>query len=213
MIPSIVLNLDRCPERLSWFFEQANKIGLNVKKVAATDVNNPNIRHYIDEIISDKSPLSKSEIACLMTHRDVWQGLLNSDQEAIAIFEDDVCLGFDLINLLDKELPSINFDLIRLETYLTRVSLSRRIYSTIGKVQLRKLLTTAYGSAAYVISKRAARYFLEYTDKFQHPVDLALFGITSLKQNKICVLHAVPAVCVQQDRTAPPLFNSDHGFS
>lgn len=196
-LPAVVINLDRHPERLAFFMAQAARAGLRAERIAAVDARAPQAQPLIRTARAAGSPLSDSEIACLISHRKAWQLLLQSAHPWLAIFEDDAHLAEGMANWLKPQQLPAGTDLIKLEAYAEKVVLARRSAGRLGHRQLRPLLSQSYGSAGYVISRRCAGWLLDATADYPAPVDHVLFGERPLLPAHTVALQLVPAACVQ----------------
>jgi glycosyl transferase family 25 len=197
MIQSVVINLKRHHDRLSWFMENALKVNLTVERIDAVDVHDQSVQTQIDEFMQIESALSRAEAACFLSHRKAWERLLDSQEPYIAVFEDDVHLSKDISNLLSPELVPEGIGLIKLEYPLHRVAYVHKAYAKIMGRKLHRLLTNAYGAAGYIVSRECAKRLLELSATFREPVDVFLFDQESPLWQEFSVLQVVPAACIQ----------------
>jgi glycosyl transferase, family 25 len=213
MIQAVVINLKRHQDRLAWFLNNARKVNLSVERIDAVDVHDKAMQLQIDDFLQTDSVLSRAEAACFLSHRNVWKKLVDSQEKFVAVFEDDVHLSMDVSQLLMPNLVPEGVGLIKLEYPLQRVSYVQKRYATYLGRNLHRLLTNAYGSAGYIISRDCARYALEVTKTYNRPVDCFLFNPESVLWDKYHVLQVVPAICIQDDvfsrmNKSPTLFES-----
>lgn len=199
MIQAVVINLARHQDRLAWFMDNARQVNLPVERIDAVDVHDESVRSQFDDFMQIESALSRAEAACFLSHRKVWERLVSSQERYLAVFEDDVHLSQDISQLLIPNLIPEGVGLIKLEYPLQRVSYVQNRYATFSGRNLHRLLTNAYGSAGYIISRDCARYALEVTKIYNKPVDAFLFNPESVLWKKFPALQVVPAVCIQDD--------------
>lgn len=113
--------------------------------------------------------LSKSEIACGMSHITLWRLLLNDrDSDAYVIFEDDISIKQNIPELLETtDFTEINM----LRLYGGRVGKSITTQKLEAEMSVAKLAQGPVTTAAYVITKQAANKLIPYCSTFQAPID------------------------------------------
>lgn len=201
-IPALVINLDRHPDRLGWFIENAQQRGLAVERIRAIDGIAPENLIKLEALRAPNAQLGRGELACIASHRLAWQWLLESEHPFAAVFEDDVHLSEDIANVLQQDLVPAGFDLIKLEVPTGKVSFAMRAQAVYAHRGLHRLLTRAYCSGAYVISRRCAKRLLELTTQCEQPVDVILFDDTSEVWQTFPILQLIPAPCIQDANLA-----------
>lgn len=159
--------------------------------------------HKIDEFINknsiklSSSHLSEGEIACYLSHFDLWQQVVDKNLEYIAIFEDDIYLAKDASALLTELnwLPK-NFDAIKLETMNERVFIHKTI-ELVNNRYLAKMQSRHMGGAGYIVSRKGASKLISktFTDGITAPVDHLIFDW--LIHNEKQVFQLTPAICIQ----------------
>ena len=122
-IPIFLINLDSRSDRLE---KMTSRLGnLSFTRIAA--INGQNLKEQ--DIISPitKYKMAKNEIACILSHRLVWEKIVAENIPYACILEDDVVLSDSFSDFIKNSnwLPS-NFDVIKIESYLSRIFLSRR---------------------------------------------------------------------------------------
>lgn len=197
-IQAVVLNVERHAHRLSWFFDQAKRIGLSVERLAALDASKEDVRAAI-RAVAPNSRLSMGELACMMGHMKAWESLLASNESHLAVFEDDAHLADDLPDLLRLVCVPKGIGLIKLEAYRDKVAIARKPIGFFGGRALHKLLGRSYGSAGYIVSRECAEWLLDEARRFAEPVDHVLFGHEAIVKKRFTVVQVVPAACIQDD--------------
>ena len=105
--------------------------------------------------------LDRSSLACLMSHLAVLRHLVKSDEDMLAVFEDDARLHPDLPKVLAAlEGKAARFDVVKLQ----RRNMTRPYFPvyqpllpyTLGRVQF-----DDFGSDGYVMTRHAAAHLLE----------------------------------------------------
>lgn len=182
-----LINLDRSPERLT---EMTRRLaGIDFIRFPAVE----------GMALPDQSgPLSKGEVACLMSHRSVWSALLASDASCACILEDDALLGDGFRDFVaSSEWLPATFDLIKLETFPGPCLLGEAESRYRGR-SVHRLRSAHLGSAAYIISRAGAEKALATVQAFDAPVDVAIFGKVAARG--LATYQVVPALC----RQSPP---------
>jgi glycosyl transferase family 25 len=115
--------------------------------------------------------LTLGELGCYFSHRRLWQQLIDSDDDAYVILEDDMILeaGFKVtVEALMRR--GIEFDVVRLGPNVPRMR--RHRYANLGDGRIVYWTkSTAWGTGAYTITKDAARALLQSTQTFWGAVD------------------------------------------
>jgi glycosyl transferase family 25 len=145
-------------------------------------------------------PLRPTELACTHSHLRVWRTMLRQDYPAVAVFEDDAVLGGPLARFLAH--PDLErdgwYDLIRLETRQRPHHLGTASQSIEG-VALRRLMSTARGTAGYIIHRRAAERLINSEDLARLAIDQVLTGSEGNFVYVGNVLHAIPGLVRPSD--------------
>lgn len=214
---SFVINLDRCPERLACFDEQAENVGIEFTRLRAIDarelppgmVNDPKWKSF------QFQPIDLGNLGLLLSHRQAWQELVESDLPHATIFEDDVRLGTNIRTVFDGiDKRDYHFDILKLETTLRRVVCSEHSESLAPWNEMRTLLSWHGGTAGYVISRNAAERLLSRWETMNDIIDLTLFHPESRSAAGLEIKQLVPAVCIQSqflDANSLPVFASTLG--
>ncbi|MCW8109954.1 glycosyltransferase family 25 protein [Alteromonas ponticola] len=124
--PCFVINLDRSPERLTEMTQQFSKQAIQFQRISAVDGGT--ISHtLIDQFYSKSSPLkyhkqlNNGEICCYLSHRKVWQKMVDENIPVAIILEDDVEIVGDL-NAVGNTLVAMpkDWDYIKLTEHTRR---------------------------------------------------------------------------------------------
>lgn len=188
----VVINLDRSPDRLAMFREQAERLGIAFERLPAIDAETVRTKH---------GDLTKYEIACFESHRLAWKSLVDSGESGLAVFEDDVWLAQPIASLLAMASFPPDIDLIKLETFAEPVRISPKAVPLQG-FALHRLQTLHWGSAGYILSRHAAIQLLARTEAFQQPIDMLIFDPEGAVSREMRILQVVPALCIQEHLAA-----------
>jgi glycosyl transferase, family 25 len=198
-----LINLDRSHERLARFQSLASTVGFEFIRIPAVDgralndaelarFRNPDPRFY---------QLGPGEIGCFLSHRRAWEKIIESGLEWGTVFEDDVHIGADALSIL-RDLSWIpdDADLVKLETTLRPVTLSKELQGTPAKNRyLRRLWSRHGGTAGYVISRQCCIRLLADSRTVHDPLDQYMFNPVSQIFKHLHILQLAPALCVQDE--------------
>jgi glycosyl transferase family 25 len=191
LIQVYVINLKRSADRRAWMQSELGRVGVGAEFLAAADG-----RRFQARCNAKNGLLSKQEVALVISHRRAWRKLLSSGAAHAVVLEDDVHLGAGFADFLAVDFSRYAFDAIKLETWNSRVWISRR-GKPIGRRRLHRLGYEHFGAAAYVVSRAGAHKLLSATRPIVEPVDVTLFGGPALFSKQISVLQLVPAIAIQ----------------
>ncbi len=197
-----LINLDRSPERLHFFEEQTQEVGIEFERISAVDG-----RLLSDEELAaavmptyEFQPLNAGEIGVFLSHKRAWERLVASREPYAVVFEDDVVLSPSLradFEAIDTVQPA--FDIIKLESTLRSVVCGRQATPLTSASGLQPLLTWHGGAAGYVISSDCAKRLLQQRRQLADPVDQVLFNPMSSISSQLEIHQLIPAACVQKD--------------
>ena len=143
-------------------------------------------------------PWAPGELACLLSHYEVWRLIAEGPDEFGMVLEDDLLVDPRLKKVLEGEagIPP-DADVVKLETGSQMVTLSRRSVSTVGGPAWHRLLSVHDGAGAYLLSRRTARLLTPRLASFRAPADDLLFKGTLGTGKRLRVYQAVPALAIQ----------------
>ena len=191
----LVINLDRSADRLAHVTSEFAKIGVAFERVSAVDAST-------GSPIRASPHLTKSQIACSLSHRKCWQIIADGADQYGAVFEDDAIFSSDAGRLLfDYSWVPVDADIVKLETLFEKTRIGSRQIEIGNGYAVARLFGSHSGTAGYLISKSAARKLLHHTKRRIHgTADHFLFDPTSLT----CILsrnyQLTPAICAQAHR-------------
>ncbi|MBY4753325.1 glycosyltransferase family 25 protein [Burkholderia dolosa] len=115
-------------------------------------------------------PLTRGEIGCYLSHREVWKQLLSSGDDAWCVMEDDIVLlpGFTAAT---RELAACreHWDIVRLYGIFKNPQIE---YAALPSgTRLMWMDVHPLGTQCYVITRAAAQRMLAHSEKIMHPID------------------------------------------
>lgn len=142
--------------------------------------------------------MSQGEIACFLSHRKCWEQIVQSDDEYAAVFEDDVIFSEKAGEFLcgTSWIPK-DADIVKLEVLTRKIVTGISPDTVVEGKEVLRLYSSSLGTAAYVISRKAAQKYLQMSEKFFIPVDHFMFSTLFPYFNEFCCYQVVPAVCIQ----------------
>ncbi|QPC91593.1 glycosyltransferase family 25 protein [Mesorhizobium sp. INR15] len=188
----LVINLDRSVDRLAHITSEFAKIGVAFERVSAVDASH--------EFPLPASPhLTKSQIACSLSHRKCWQIIADGADQYGTVFEDDAVFSSDAGRFLsDYSWVPVDADIVKLETFFEKTRIGNRQIEIGNGYAVARLVGSHSGTAGYLISRSAARKLLHHTRRrISGVADHFLFDATCLT----CILsrnyQLTPAICTQ----------------
>jgi glycosyl transferase family 25 len=171
-----VINLDRADERRRKMKQQFEQLGLEVTFHRAVDARELTPQQYatVDREtrrLQGLWPQADGSVANWISQRQVMRDMVENSTEIAAIFEDDAGLSPDLPEVLDAlERRPFDFDIIK----LNRRS-QRKPFLPVGDLttghRIGRVRYHDYGNEGYVITRDAARHFLESTPRMMWEID------------------------------------------
>ena len=199
---AVVINLDRHSDRWEWVKKNFDDAGVVVERLTAVDAKDPGAQSLIDAILLPEAGLSGAEAACILSHRMAWQSLVESNDDYLAVFEDDVHIATDLRCLLDPALLQPGIDLVKLEVPSGKASYRYNASAAFAGRALHRLISKACGSGGYIVSRQCAKRLLDISRECDEPVDIILFDDRSPIWHEFGVFQVIPAACIQDSMLA-----------
>lgn len=122
--------------------------------------------------------LSRGEIGCALSHKTVYEKIVNDNIEISLILEDDIDFNLDLLTLLDlKNEFQKNWELVLLghhTGYSRNVDTTASIWNQMQlteKYKLARPCEKGYGTYGYLITKSGAKKLLNHLNVIEKPID------------------------------------------
>jgi glycosyl transferase, family 25 len=199
------INLDRRPDRLEHMTVEFQRAGIPFARISAVDAQDPAVAAAAGSVplSMQKARISPGAYACLQSHRLAWHRMLQEGHSHAAVFEDDVLLAPDIGFLGTEDWVPPDADVVKLETFRTRVQLSRRRQTAVPGWDLARMISAQVGAAAYVLRAKTAMRLLAVTESLCEPVDQMLFNGAYGFSDHAVIYQMIPAPAVQGDRVGP----------
>jgi len=198
LIPSYYINLNRSEARRIYIEEMAASAGISIKRVEAVDgqmLSNTQLNAVRPSHTSTR-PMTKSEIACFLSHRKVWSLISRGVSPYGAVFEDDIYMSKNLSPLLtDSKWIKPNMDFIKLDKATKKKVKLGPPEVMVNNLKVCKLLSQHMGCGGYIISKNCATDLLKKTEALDGPVDITLFHTDRGLSTHLTLWQVNPAVC------------------
>lgn len=179
ILPHIfVINLKRSPERRAAMTERLDPLGMSYSffdAIDAKDFNLDSLEPY------DKTwrrlyfgrDLKKGEMGCLLSHRAVYQHMVDAKIDRAIVLEDDVFLKPDFKQVITAILEqSLKWDMVRFLDSEKVYRNSRLVQKILPPYVLKRVMIASGGAYGYMLNQHAARTFLKYMNKNYLPVDI-----------------------------------------
>lgn len=155
-IPIHIISLPSATHRRAYQTAQAQRLGFEPKWSDAVGIHNISDAFFHQYAFQWQRALKKTEVACFMSHLQLWQSIAKSDGPAV-VLEDDVVLGGDWLTDVQLLATHPQADLVCLETWGKKTLGSSE---TLGHLELRRLLINSAGAAAYVLWPSGAQHLV-----------------------------------------------------
>jgi glycosyl transferase family 25 len=196
------INLERRPERRANMEQRFGALELDHVRITAvtpTDVTDVQRKLYCNPQAHRWQ--SESELACGLSHVATLKAFLGTGDRFALILEDDTILSPSLpkfLQLFESDPPFL--DILRLETDNSRMRLAPRPVGRLDSYELHRMYDAGGGSAAYIVSRRAAERIIAGEEVLANLTDQALFNPRAPMSRDLVVRQLVPALAIQEDR-------------
>lgn len=159
-----VINLKDATKRRKHMLKQLNAFGLTATFFDAIDGRNGLPQKYVDLIDKEKTHarvgrhLTDGEFACALSHREIYQLIINEKLPGAIILEDDAVLSQDFADFYENEGYTLG-ELIQMDHLDARVVQKNKIKFS-KNITLFYLAQNASLTTGYTISANAARHII-----------------------------------------------------
>jgi glycosyl transferase family 25 len=178
-VKTLLINLDRSPDRLQNMTNRLARIGLEWERVPGIDgkaldiMSDPRVSLADYKRLHGKT-LNPSEVGCYLSHIAACQQFLSDPSATSAlILEDDVDFADDFVQVLD-DLTRIahDWDMVKLSGFHSGTPVRRKFAVGNGR-HLCVMLSRHTGAAAYLINRRMAQIYVDQLLPMRLPYDHA----------------------------------------
>jgi glycosyl transferase family 25 len=190
-----LINLDRSPERLQFMRQQFERIGLDFERQAAVDGSKIDLTPY------EGSGLMPGEIGCFLSHRGIWNKLVESDDEFALVIEDDVRLSEALPALIaETDWIPATAGVVKLDTSMRHTGISKARRTAPSGREIHILRGEHTGTGGYIIRRSYAAELLSNSEKLAQAVDIFMFGKRAVQDANEAIWQMIPAAVAQEKR-------------
>ncbi len=174
MFSTVVINLDRDPERLAYMRQQLEREGASFERFPAIlgAAMPGQLRSYFTPEEDGTGFLSNGELGCYASHLGVYEAIADGRIPSPAlVLEDDVKIPENLLGLMEQILKAApaDWDFIRLS------SPAKRAYFTIAELTppfaLVRYSISPGSNGAILVSQSGAKKFTDRSDLRDAPID------------------------------------------
>ncbi len=201
-IPCFYINLDRSTERMENFEAECERVGIKPIRIRATD--NREITEEQKQCLFGlerrKMSIGLGETACFLSHRNLWQHIVDENLDWAYITEDDAHFSDNASLFFENAdwLPQ-DADIVKAETRRGRISMSWRVRCRAHGHTLRLLKSEHYGTAGYFLSHTGAKRLLKLTQSRMDSSDDIMFNPKMGIMPQLTVYQMDKAISVQDD--------------
>jgi glycosyl transferase family 25 len=188
-IPAFFINLDRATERCDFMERQGGRLGLGLARIRALEPADIDDAAYGWMSRSWERPITRIEVAVLMSHAQLWERAAASDA-GIVVLEDDAVLSPRFADFLLSP-PTGEWDLVNLE-WVGRRKYFRRSAADRTRPRITAVARDKAGAGAYFLSPAGARKLLAALATHAAPADAFMF-----RNGRLRIGQAEPALAIQ----------------
>lgn len=181
-IPIFIISLPEAEDRRSRIAKIFADMGLDFEFIDAVDgrqfdvLNHP-LYDAPKRLAFFGKHLTGGDLGCILSHKKIYQKIIDENIQKALIFEDDVILREDFFNVLEQlQIIKVPFDMIRFfgSPKLERLKM-RSVYKLNDKHYLTRHSGMPGGSHASLMTLNGAQKMINHMDKTFYPID-ALLG-------------------------------------
>jgi glycosyl transferase family 25 len=172
-----VINLKGSTERRRHMEDALGALKLPFEIIEAVDgraFDPDNLPHYngILRRLTAGQDLMKEEIGCILSHRKIYQRMIDDNIPCAVILEDDAILSEDFPDILQKlNNLTVKWDMIRFLGRPKCEQQNRTVMPIDTKYYLTRVIKPFGGAYTYMLTKTAAQKLLQMSEKNWMPID------------------------------------------
>lgn len=194
-----VINLDRSADRWTDLSTRANAAGFQPVRFPAIDgqtLPQAEIARLNSLQTGTRPLLGAGEIGCFLSHRALWQRLLDRPADWMLVLEDDVHFHNLAPLLADSSWLPADADFVKCETLRRKVRLGPLRGGAAG-IRLARLQSQHLGTGGYFLSRRGAENLLGQSQTLCEAVDQFMFNEDIAGPRRFTIYQTIPALVVQ----------------
>lgn len=196
-VKTLLINLDRSPDRLHNMTARLGRIGLDWERVPAVDGKALDLTSdaRVSEVDYRKlhgKTINPSEVGCYLSHIKAYHAFLeDTDAQYALVLEDDVDFADDFLSVLhDLVRHADDWDMVKLSGFHSGTPV-RPKHRVSNQRHLCVMLSRHTGSAAYLLNRRMAQIYLKELLPMRLPFDHA-FDKAWNWDVKLRLVHPMP---------------------
>lgn len=197
------VNLTSRPDRRDFMERQFVKLGIDAERITAVtpgDISAEMRDRYCDT--TKPRWVSAPELGCTLSHRAIWQAVVDRNLRYALALEDDMSLSDQLPYAIEAVATHCSsFDVLKAETKLVQILVGRP-ERTMGALTINRLYSVHLGTGAYFVSAAGARKLLAASDHFDLFTDCLIFDPLG-PMRSLRVRQVVPGLAVSIEKLDP----------
>ena len=156
-VPVYIISLASAQHRRAFQEAQAKRLGFEPVWSEAVGVSDISDAFFLQHAFQWERALKKTEVACFMSHLNLWRTIAAGDRPAV-VLEDDVVLGGHWFENIRSLAQHAQADCICLEAWGKKILGAPQM---VGHLKLQRLHLNSAGAAAYLLWPLGARRLLD----------------------------------------------------
>ncbi|MBE8189972.1 MAG: glycosyltransferase family 25 protein [Candidatus Thioglobus sp.] len=179
-IPIFIINLKKDAKRKQYMQNLLAKFSLKAKFIEAVDgklLSTKTIKNIYSEKQSIKNinrGMTKGEIGCVLSHKNIYEQMILDNLPVILVLEDDADFDDKLLDFIQQidNLPK-NWQLIHLGVHFYQEQMRHNIWygKRLKSHTLRRFTEIRYGTHGYLINNSGAKKMLKHLHQISQPID------------------------------------------
>lgn len=205
---ALVISLSTAAERLRFQTRQLASLGLTFERIDAIAAASIPEAEYRSVMYQWERPLSRNEVACMMSHRLAWREIIVRNRPTL-VLEDDAILSQNLAQFIRNLNPQPNAAIAyNLETSTARKLIARGpAGEPIAGYWLKRIYYDRGGAAAYVMTPQAAALAIAQSERTVAQSDALLNHLAGVTRYQVepalaMQLHAIQAPVAPETQVA-----------
>jgi len=182
--PVFLINLDRRVDRYAEADALLSHLGISYERISAFDAKAapslPHVDWWRAFVYNNFNPPALGQVGCYLSHRMIWQKMVDENIPQAVIFEDDVVEDHFHPTFVNLDISALGLDLLRLEGFPANYnpSIFQKASRSPMPIKDRKIsFAPSYGTACYVITLAGAKkclsleshwFSIDHFDMWEH---------------------------------------------